>query len=200
MATVAETPIEASEYEKFRKPIQDIINLTNTIDERYREKCFEVLLNHYLSNSIEKKNSSSMQEKKNNAPEAQDLPIDLKTFLQQNMITEEIVNKLFLREKGEARPLYKITEKRKPIAQIQIALLTAFENALVTPKATFEFSIKTVRQRCMDYNVYDGNDFMFNFRNKAGLFNSLYSENEVVKLSPIGKTELANVMTTISKQ
>ena len=92
MATIAETPGEANEYEKFRKPIQDIINLTNTIDERYREKCFEVLLNHYLSNSTEMKINSSMRENKNNAPEAQDFPIDLKTFLQQNMISEEVVN------------------------------------------------------------------------------------------------------------
>ena len=107
---------------------------------------------------------------------------------------------MFLREKGEARPIYKISEKRKAIAQIQIALLTAFGNALVTPNAAFEFSIKTVRQRCIDCNVYDSNDFICNFKNKAGLFSSLYNENEVVKLTPIGKTELANVMTTISKQ
>lgn len=184
MATTAETPSEANEYEKFRKPIQDIINLTNTIDERYREKCFEVLLNYYLSNSTEMKINSSMQENKNNAPKTQDYPLDLKTFLEQNTISQEVVNKLFLREKGEVRPIYKITEKRKASAQIQIALLTAFENALVTPNGAFEFSIKTVRQRCINYNVYDGNDFMFNFRNRAGLFNSLYNENEVVKLSP----------------
>ena len=200
MATNAETPGEANEYEKFRKPIQDIINLTNTIDERYREKCFEVLLNHYLSNGTEMKINSSMQENKNNAPEAQDFPTDLKIFLQQNTISEEVVNKLFLREKGEARPIYKISEKRKAIAQIQIALLTAFGNALVTPNTAFEFSIKTVRQRCIECNVYESNDFICNFKNKAGLFSSLYNENEVVKLTPIGKTELANIMTAISKQ
>ncbi len=199
MATNAETYGEDIEYEEFRKPIQDIINFTNTIDERYREKCFEVLLNHYLSNNTEMKiNSSILLENKNDASLAQDLPIDLRTFLQENMISEETVNKLFLREKGEVRPIYKITEKRKAIAQIQIALLAAFENALVMPNAAFEFPMKTVRQRCVDYNVYEGIDFMFNFKNRAGLFTNL--DNEVVKLTPIGKTELANIITAISKQ
>jgi hypothetical protein len=198
MATNAETSGEVIEYEKFRKPIQDIISFTNSIDEVYREKCFEVLLNHYLSNSTGMRNSPLMLEYTNNASEAQDLPIDLRTFLQENMISEETVNKLFLRAKGEARPIYKITEKRKAIAQIQIALLTAFENALVTPNAAFEFPMNTVRQRCVDCNVYEGTDFMFNFKNRAGLFTSL--DHEVVKLTPIGKTELANIMNTISKQ
>ncbi len=198
MATNTETHSEAKEYEKFRKPIQDIINFTNTIEERYREKCFVVLLNHYLSNSTGMRNSSLMIEYTNDASAAQDLPVDLRTFLQENKISEETVNKLFLREKGEARPIYKITEKRKAIAQIQIALLTAFENALVTPNAAFEFPMKTVRQRCLDCNVYEGTDFMFNFKNRAGLFTNL--DNEVVKLTPIGKTELANIITTISTQ
>jgi hypothetical protein len=198
MATNVETSGEAIEYEKFRKPIQDIINFTNTIDEVYREKCFEVLLNHYLSNNIKLKINSLQQENKNNAPIAQELPIDLRAFLQENMISEETVNKLFLREKGEARPIYKITEKRKAVAQIQIALLTAFENAPLAPNGAFEFSLKTVRQRCVEYHVYEGTDFMFNFKNRAGLFTSL--DHEVVKLTPIGKTELANIMTTVSKQ
>jgi hypothetical protein len=198
MATNTETSGEAIEYEKFRKTIEDIIKFTNTIDEVYREKCFEVLLSHYLSNSAGMKNSSLMLEYTNNVSGAQDLPSELKVFLQQNSISEEMMNKFFLREKGEVRPIYKITEKKKSIAQIQIAMLTALENALATPKGAFEFSMNTVRRRCVDYNVYDGFDFMFNFKNRAGLFTSL--DHEVVTLTPIGKTELANIINIISKQ
>jgi hypothetical protein len=108
------------------------------------------------------------------------------------------LNKLFIIEKGEARPIYKINEKRKAIAQIQIALLAAFENALVSLNNSFEFSIKTVRQRCMEFCVYESNDFVSNFKNKAGLFNNL--DNEFVKLTSLGKTELANVVAALSKQ
>ena len=198
METIAETPPQVNENEKFRKPIQDIINLTNTIDEKYREKCFEVLLNYYLLNNAGMKSRSSVEEHKNDARGIQDLPSDLKAFLEQNNVSEEILDKLFLREKGEVRPKYKITEKRKAAAQIQIALLTAFENAMVTPNAAFEFPLNTVRQRCMENNVYDGGDFFVNFVNAAGLFQSL--NYDVVKLTPVGKTELAKIMAVISKQ
>jgi hypothetical protein len=197
MATIAETPDEANQYEKLRKPIQDIIKFTNTVDERYREKCFEVLLNQYLLNNTEMTVYSPMQENKKTASQAQDYPIELRIFLEENKITEETINKLFIREKGVVRPIYKISEKRKAVAQILIALLTAFENALATPNAAFEFSIKTVRQRCMDCNVYE-TDFILNFKNRAGLFHNVDTED--VKLTPTGKAELANVIAYISKQ
>ncbi len=113
-----------------------------------------------------------------------------------NTQDEETINKLFIREKGVVQPIYKISEKRKAVAQILIALLTAFENALATPNAAFEFSIKTVRQRCMDCNVYE-TDFILNFKNRAGLFHNV--DSEVVKLTPTGKAELANVIAYISK-
>ena len=200
MSTTAETS-EADKYEKLRKPILNIINFTNTLDKEYREKCFEVLLKQYLANNGETNiYSSILQESKVNVvlPKTQDYPLELKTFLQENNISEETINKLFLREKGEARPIYKIIEKRKAVAQIQIALLTAFENALIAPNGALEFQMKTTRQRCVEYNVYDNNDFIFNFKNRAGLFTNL--DSDVVRLTPIGKVELANAMAVISKQ
>jgi hypothetical protein len=187
--------VEIEEYEKFRKPIQDIINFANTIDEKYREKCFEVFLVSYLN--AEKKITASEADK-NEIFGVQ--AADLKVFLQQNKVTEEILNRLFLRQSGQTLPLYKISEKRKPVAQIQIALLAAFENALITSDAAFEFSIKAVRQRCVDRNLYDGADFMNNFRNRAGLFTRLDNESDTVKLSPLGKTELANVIFAVANQ
>lgn len=194
MLTTTDASNEPNEFEKLRRPIQGIINFVNTIDERYREKCFEVLLNHYLAKGVEMKISPSVQE--NNALpapdiQASDIPAGLKTFLQENMISEEVVNKLFLRTKGETRPIYKIAEKKKAVAQIQIALLTALENALVTSTGVLEFQMKTARQRCVDYNVYE-TELIFNFKNRAGLFTDL--DNEVVRLTPIGRTELANLL------
>lgn len=190
MSTTADISDEAYDFEKLRKPIQGIIKFTNTIDVKYREKCFEVLLNRYLSKCLEMNFSASMQND-NSLLGSQDVPVELKTFLQENMISEEVVNKLFLRAGGDVRPIYKIAEKKKAVAQIQIALLTALENALVTPNGALEFEMKTARQRCVDYNVYE-TEFISNFKNRAGLFTDL--DNEVVRLTPIGRTELANLL------
>lgn len=195
---------DMDKYEKLRKPILDIINFTNSLDQAYREKCFEVLLNHYLATNQDTNTnafSSTLQENKANIithKYQHEYPFELRTFLQENNITEEIINKLFLREKGEVKPIYNILEKKKAVAQIQIALLTAFENALMVPNGAIEFQMKNARQRCVERSLYDNNDFIYNFKIRAGLFTSL--DNEVVKLTLIGKTELANVMVMLSKQ
>ena len=194
MSTTDDTSKEANEFEKLRKPIQDIINFANTVDERYREKCFEVLLNHYLSKGVEMKISPLMQE--DSAFVASDVPAELKKFLQENRISEEAVNKLFSRAGEEVRPIYQITETKKAAAQIQIALLTALENALIAPNGALEFQMKTARQRCVDYGVYE-TEFISNFKNRAGLFTDL--DNEVVRLTPLGRTELANLLLYFQK-
>ena len=201
METNAEAPIittgEVNEYEKFRKPIQEIIAFTNTIDEKYREKCFETLLNHYLFKGTGFKVQPLAEEKRNSTFVTQDLPGTVKIFLERNKISEDTLTKLFTKEKNEIKPLYKITEKRKATAQIQIALLTAFENALSTAGGCFEFPINTVRQRCMDNGVYDGREFFINFLNTAGLYQSL--NHETVKLTPTGEAELAKVISIVLK-
>ncbi len=201
METTAENPItttEVNDYEKYKKPIRDIIALTETIDERYREKCFEVLLSHYLLNTSGAKTGFSVETDKNKVVAMEDLATNVKGFLEHNNISEETLEKLFIKEKNEIKPIYKITEKIKAKAQVQIALLTAFECALKTPSGSFEFAINTVRQRCMDNGVYDGREFFINFLNTAGLYQSL--NHEVVKLTPTGEAELAKVIGIVLKQ
>jgi len=198
MQSLAEAPAKPNEYEKFRKPVQEIINFTRTLDERYREKCFEVLFNYYLSSGTAVKTCDSVEPPKRDKLEIENLSSETKVFLGQNNITEEILSKLFVKEKGDIRPIYKITETRRAKAQIQMALLTAFENALKGSNGTFEFSVNCVRQRCMDIKMYDGRDFYINFMDSAGLFGSL--NYETIKLSPTGKVELANIVAALAKQ
>lgn len=197
-ATENTTP-EPNQFEKYRKPIQNIITFTDTIDGEYREKCFEVLLNHYLSGGeLTEKNGGSTEAPKDAVFTFENLSSETKVFLEQNNITLQTLEKLFTKEKGEIHPIYKITEPRRAKAQIQIALLTALENALKGASGSFEFSVNTVRQRCMDIKMYDGRDYYINFMDSAGLFGNL--NYEVIKLSATGKTELACIVTAFSKQ
>ncbi len=198
MQSLAEAPAKENEYEKLRKPVQEIINFTRTIDERYREKCFEVLLNYYLSGGVPAKTCGQVETPKASPLEIENLSSEAKVFLGQNNITEQMLCKLFVKEKGDIHPAYKISESRRAKAQIQVALLTAFENALKGSNGTFEFSVNIVRQRCQDIKMYDGRDFYINFMDSAGLFGSL--NYETIKLSPTGKVELATIIATLCKQ
>jgi hypothetical protein len=197
--TVTAQPPEISEYEKLRKPIQDIIKFTDTIDGQYREKCFEILLGCYLVGGAAPKTGFTVEATKKEGFVIADMSSEMKTFLGEHNISEEILNKLFIRERGEIHPLYHITEAKRAKAQIQIALLAAFENALRSPSESFEFHVNLVRQRCMDIKMYDGRDFFINFMDHAGLFGSL-SNYEVIKVSSIGKVELANLILALYKQ
>ena len=194
---VATEPTQPTQYEKYRKPIQDIINFTDTIDGEYREKCFEILLNHYLTPDAPTNNASNTEAPRRDALNLEDMSSETKVFLGQNNITADMINRIFVKEKGEVHPTYKLTETRRAKAQIQIALLTALENALRGPSGIFEFSVNAVRQRCIDIKMYDGRDFYINFMDAAGLFGSL--NYETIKLSATGKTELAAIVVALSK-
>lgn len=198
MTVIAQIP-EVADYEKLRKPIQDIIKFTDTIDGQYREKCFEILLGCYITGGVAPKTGFTVEVARKEGFVTADMNSEMKTFLEEHNITEEILNKLFVRERGEVHPLYKITETKRAKAQIQIALLTAFENALKSPSETFEFQVNTARRRCMDIKMYDGRDFFINFMDHAGLFGSL-NNYEVIKLSANGKAELANLILALYKQ
>jgi len=82
---------------------------------------------------------------------------------------------------------------------MQIALLTALENALRAKGNKFEFAVETVRQRCKNHTVYDRPNFAATFSRHESYFISLGDE-EHVELSPEGKTELAEVILTVAKK
>jgi len=42
-----------TEFDELKKPINDIIALAIKLDERYREKCFEIVLEFYLRSKFE---------------------------------------------------------------------------------------------------------------------------------------------------
>ena len=189
-------------FQELEKPIQDIITLTNKLDEKYREKCFEILLNFYLmgrTGSLSVAPAKQELEKKERLPDRSfEVPIDVRAFLTQQNIPEDVIKKLFLIDKGEIRPIYKISAAKKAEGQIQIALLAALENAIRAPSNKFEFSVEDVRTRCQKMNIYDAGNFTANFKNSARLFNGL-DEKEHVGLSPDGQTELAETITHVAK-
>lgn len=189
-------------FTELEKPIQEIITLTNKIDERYREKCFEILLNFYLQKEFQLP-AKPREEEKVKEPLGKKtefiIPIDVRAFLTQQTIPEDVISKLFLIDKDEIRPIYKIATSNKSEGQIQIALLTALENAIKAAGNKFEFSEENVRTRCQKQNVYDVANFIANFKSNAKLFMGL-DDKEHVELSPDGQTELAETIILVTKQ
>jgi len=185
-------------FEELEEPIQDIITLVEKFDEKYRKKCFEILLEFYLRKIFQLATAPEVIEKESEAKKEEFLiPIDVRAFLQRNNIPQEKLQELFLMQKDEIRPTYKITATKKATAQIQIALLTALENAMHGSGRKFEFSMEPVRERCKNYRVYDKTNFRKHFKNNKRLFKSI-DDPEHIELSPEGETELAEVILTVA--
>jgi len=181
--------------EKLKPEINKIIEFVETLPEKYQEKCFELLLRVLLSKNI----PSLREEQQILAPKTSfKLPIEVKAFLRQHDVPEETLGKLLYIEDDEIIPTYMIKTTMKSKAQIQIAFLTALENALKSTPSKFEFSIEKVRERCIEHGCYDSPNFKAHFRNNSKLFKSLEDE-EHVELSNEGKKELAKTMLELTE-
>ena len=184
------------EIEKLEKEIKKIIKFVEDLPERYRDKCFDILVSHIVKDRALKISSEKYKEERKKAIKEISLPIDVRAFMNVYSITEDSIKKLFFIEGEEIRPIYKIETTKKSVAQIQVALFTALENALKNGK--FEFSMEDVRNKCKELKCYDKPNFKKHFKNNSKLFKSLDDE-EHVELSPEGKEKLAEFLLGVLK-
>jgi len=186
--------------EELESKIKEFIDVAEKFPETYREKIFEVLLINYLRGIQAPKEVPEKVETPIPPvipPQKFVIPIGVRAVLQQYNVAEENIQKLFLVEGTEIQRIYKLTTTKKAVAQMQVALLTALENAL-RPGGKFEFSIEVVKNRCKDdYGAYDVANFKANFNKNAKLFKGLDDE-EHVELSTDGKPELAEAILAVA--
>ena len=191
-----------SNTEELERKMKEFIEIAEKLPEKYRERCFEALARHFLwglrmTEEPRPKPGELEPAIKAVAPPKFIVPIGVRALLQQFDIPEEMIQKLFVIDGEEIQSKYQIETTVKSDAQIQLALLTALENAL-KPGGKFEFSMEAVRQKCIDHRVYDQPNFKTIFRNKTKFFKSLKDE-EHVELSVDGKAELAEAISAVGK-
>jgi hypothetical protein len=190
--------VETVADEELENKIKEFIDIAEKSPEAYREKIFEVLLNNYLRRTPPPTAVSERVETPVPvvAPQKFMIPIGVRAVLQQYDVPEEAIQRLFLIEGAEVQRKYKLTTDKKAVAQMQVALLTALENAL-KPNGKFEFSMDVVKTRCRDdYGAYDVANFKAYFKKNSKLFKSLDDE-EHVELSTDGKAELAEAILAV---
>src|SRR3990172_5603966 len=148
-----------SSTEELERKIKEFIVIAEKFPD-YKQKIFEVLLTNYLR-SISQASEATETVVAPAPPITQKfvIPINVRAVLQQYSVPEDTIQKLFLVEGSEIQPKFSIKTTTKSDAQMQVALLTALENAL-KPGGKFEFSMEVVRTKCKDdYQVYDQPNF-----------------------------------------
>ena len=182
--------------DELESKIKAFVEIAEKLPERYREKCFEVMLTNYLSTLMTAKRPEIVVTPPSTPTTKPNIQIDVKAFLQQYNVLEDSIQKLFLVEGENIRSIYSLKTTKKSDAQMQVAFLIAFEHALKSGK--FEFSMEEVRQKCKELLVYDVSNFTAHFKNNTKFFKDLINE-EHIELSPNGKSELAEVILEITK-
>lgn len=179
--------------------LQEIVDLTKSVPEEYRQKCFELLLNFALEEikaSLSKNSPVVQPQLEPISPASFDpktyvIPIDVRAFLSQYRLDESILWKCFFVEGNEVRPIYRVNATKKATAQVQYALMMALETALSSGQ--FQVNMEDLRVRCQEQKSYDQDNFARHIKNNASLFKSIENDQPLV-LSPDGKSELADLM------
>ena len=186
--------------EEIRNIIDDILRIIEDVPEEYKLRTYEILLTNYLQSARIAEKPVPVGGKESVTPEETSqpflIPIDVKAFMAQNNLSEDLIKLLFLIEGNEIWPIYKLKTTKKTKAQIQLACLLSLESALRGNK--FEFSLEEVRRRVQDFKAYDSKNFRPTFTRYKDLFSDLIDE-EHISLSPAGKTELAEIIEEIAK-
>lgn len=180
--------------------LEEIVKLSESVPEEYRQKCFELL----LTNSLELSSSHSIPQTKpitdevakeppTNVPFV--LPIDARAFLSQYGLDESVLWSFFLAEGAETRHIYKLKTTKKTQAQIQHALMMSLEHGIATGR--FEVAVEDLRIRCKDEKCYDTN-FTKSIKSYAQYFKQV-EDVETLVLSPDGKSALADLLEELGK-
>lgn len=173
-----------------------IVDLANSVPDKYQEKCFGILLSHYLvstETSNKTKNPIQTQEKteKKESNKSRIIPIDVKAFLTQYGLSEDILWKFFIIENEEIRPIYKLKTSIKAEAVNQYALMMSLQNAIVN--GIFSVRIEDLKAYCLEQKCYDPTNFTKQYKRRKSYYRNVDSVDTLV-LSPEGKTALADLL------
>ena len=214
-------------YQKLKKEIKEIIEIVKQCPDALQEKCFELLLENFISankeldtdnvtdikvekigdesecqiitENIEKEEEFSCDEEIS----LKDFHIKVRKFLETNNIGIDIINSLYYKENERLMPLYESLNTTKMAdSQIRLALLTAFENSFSNPNGDMTFNGEIVRQRCQDMKCYDTANFSSIFKKYSFMFDNWsekYDKTMDYSLSSEAKKELAKVILSLAK-
>ncbi len=212
-------------YLELKEEIKDIIEIVQQCPEKFQERCFEILLNQYITDyrgekskikGESKQHQIVVEENKNvdvgyteesiqtDEIKQTDFHIKVQRFMDTNGISISDINNLYYKDNDKLMPLYETLGSTKMNeCQMRIALLTAFENSFSDSNGDMTFNGEVVRQRCQAMKCYDMPNFSTNFKKNSSFidnFNDRYDKNANYSLSIEGKKELAKIISELAKE
>jgi hypothetical protein len=195
---------EVTMYEDLKTELQQIVELVETVPDRYKDRCFEMLLTSLLSeqqsDQIGKEDKSPPRDEthdvtKDTGSKPPPTPAKVRAFMGRNNVSDDELRKLVLIEGGELHFIHEPEVSQNAVGQIQWALLLALKAALLGGE--IEVDAEAVRSVCIEKGLYDKGNFATNFKKAktAALFNSPPEpQGKAVRLSGPGEKRLAELI------
>ncbi len=188
------------DYPKLKKEIKEIADIAAGVPDAFKEKCFEVLLNHLLQGSIPPpppKVDSGHPPKGDQPPPAVELPIttQLRVFMQKNLVSEEELKAVLMVADNEVHFLREPSPGKVVNGQIHWALLLALKNCILNNELTVD--PEEIRSVCQNKGFYDAANFAANFKKAKYLKffkGPMERQGDPQGLTSEGQTELAKVI------
>jgi len=185
--------------EDFAKEIKEIVELVKMCPQNLQEKCFEILLNHALSQKEDRHTTPMTKGMAEGQPsdDIQGAPPEikkrLKAFTGQHQLSETEIYKVFSVDEAGNVDIVVTDLKSKKVAQQQrrLALLIGVKHQLAD--GSFDVPKDELREACVTYGPYDAANFGANLKNMKEIFAG-FKPTATNKLSPLGKSQAASLI------
>ena len=192
------------DYEKLKTDIKQIAEIVSSVPDKFRDKCFELLLTNLLTlekSDREKGSESADKEQKKGStppdPAKTEIPktTALRVLMQKTSVTNEDLDKLLLFDNGEVHFIREPHDTGITTGQMEWALLLALKNAI--EKNELSTDPEQLRSVCQEKGFYDRTNFAKTLkapRNSKLYKTALVNQGPAQPLSLPGQEALGNLI------
>jgi len=194
------------DYEALKSELQAISDLAATVPAPFRERCFEILLQHLLA-GVASPSKPAAGETDHTPPSPAvppggtkiPTPAQVRVFMQKTNVTESDLCRIFLFEDGELHFVKEPATQKVAQGQIEWALLIALKNGILTNSLSVD--PEDVRSICQEKGFYDRANFAAIFKrpNNLALFKGpLEPQGSAQMLSNEGQEALGRLVKSLA--
>jgi hypothetical protein len=186
------------DYLRIKEEIKEISAIAEGVPERFKEKCFEILLQNLISGKRGHQPLQDTHAEVSSAPSSGNkipTPAPIKVFMQRTGVTEDDLKAILLYENGEIHFIKEPSHKKIAQGQIDWSLLLALKRGIVLNELSVD--PEDVRSICIEKGFYDPANFASIFKRPkyAALFkNYLVPHGELQPLTNDGQVELGKLI------
>ena len=200
------------DFEQLKRGIAEIITITESVPEQFKDKCFDILLNALLSETAPARPTSETKSPADvEKPPSEQVPQinanivgalpplkgQMRLFMQRTNISGTTLAKVVSYVDDQVNFIHEPKPANLSAGQIEWSLLSALENAINYNAFTVDGNL--VKKLCDDKGFLDSKNYWSNFARHANLFTKPLSSAEPRQLlSNEGQAELAKLIESLA--